>query len=157
MEKSRNLSNEEYLKILQLEYLSHKLRALIYQRPEFKKMNNDIAEKKREKIINLSDKFRLINIFESDFCFELFWKNDFLNDKGLPNFQYNPKNKDSIEYWDKFYSFYPKSKVFYKGKEFVIKKNKVTSNSLLLYNNKNVSYNEVVITLFYNLSIDSLK
>lgn len=55
--KSRDLSITEFLQVLQLEYFSFKTRELIYERPEFIKMNRDIAEKKKEKIINLAKSF----------------------------------------------------------------------------------------------------
>ena len=58
--KSRDLSITEFLQVLQLEYFSFKTRELIYERPEFIKMNRDIAEKKKEKIINMAKNFHMI-------------------------------------------------------------------------------------------------
>lgn len=54
MEKTRELSKEDFLRILQLEYFSYKLRSLIYEQSEFKKINNEVANKKKSKIIELS-------------------------------------------------------------------------------------------------------
>lgn len=47
MEKTRELSKEDFLRILQLEYFSYKLRSLIYEQSEFKKINNEVANKKK--------------------------------------------------------------------------------------------------------------
>ena len=47
MDRSRELSTDEYLKVLQLEYFTHKVRSLIFDKPEFIKMAKDIAEFKR--------------------------------------------------------------------------------------------------------------
>lgn len=160
MERSRKLSNEDFINVLQLEYFTHKLRALIYERPEFKKMNNDIAEKKKQKILDLSAKFRLLNIFDSQVSFDLFWHNCFLNEYGLPNFQYNPHSKEGVMYWDKFYSLCSKTAVVYKGKTYVVKKNWTDKDEIgIIIEGKltKVSYNDVKIEKFLNLSTDALR
>lgn len=160
MEKSRSLTNEEFIKILQLEYLSCKLRSIIYDRPEFKKMNEDIAEKKKFKILDLSKKFLLPNIFELDEAFEFFWKKEFIQEYGLPNFQYNPKSKELISYWDKFYLLKPGETVIWEGTEYTIKANHPNENSVRILKNgvsSFVPYIYFKIKLLYTLPLEKLK
>lgn len=132
--KSRNLSISEYLKILQLEYFSCKIRELIYERPEFVKMNKEIAEKKKEKILGLGKKFQMLTIFDSVRNADEFWKNDFVQEFGLPSFQYSydEKKKAIILHWDKFYLLKPGTTVLYNGIEYAVKLNYPESDSIVI-------------------------
>lgn len=116
MEASRKLPINEFLKVLQLEYLSYVLRSLVYERPEFIKMSEEIAKKKKEKIENLAKKFRLLSIFDSKEAFILFLNRDFLQEFGLPKIQYgtNTERNKSVSYWDKYYIFKEGRKVTFK-------------------------------------------
>lgn len=150
MEKTRQLSISEYLKILQLEYLTYKVRELIFDKPEFIKMNKDIANKKKEKIINLCEKFRLDSIFSSIEKFQDFWNNIFLNEFGLPNLQYSivEEKKLSQVFFDKVYLLNKNTIVFYKNVECVVLYNNIEKNELsILFGNKShsVSYDQVKI------------
>lgn len=159
MEKTRTLSDREFLKVLQLEYFSYKLRALIYDQAEFKKMNNDIANKKKSKIVEIAQKFSLPNIFDSDELFKSFWEKEFLQKEGLPRFQYSPKNK-KVETWDKYCLLKVGETVIWKDIEYKIKKNypvydsiKVLKDGKLVF----VPYIYLKIKLLHTISIDALK
>lgn len=159
MEKTRELSKEDFLRILQLEYFSYKLRSLIYEQAEFKKINNDVANKKKFKIIELSEKFSLSCIFDSDEQFKSFYENEFLNKEGLPSFQYSPKNQKT-KYWDKFYLLKPDETVIFDNIEYKIKNNYPIYDSIKIYKNGKktfVPYIYVKIKLLHTISIDALK
>lgn len=132
MDASRKLPINEFLKVLQLEYLSYVLRSLIYERPEFIKMSEEIAKKKKEKIENLAKKFRLLSIFDSQEAFALFLNKEFLQEFGLPKIQYGTdveRNK-SVSYWDKYYVFREGKKVAYKDKICTILTNNPTEETV---------------------------
>ena len=57
--KGKELTMFEYFQQLQLEYLSCKLRQIIYDEKSFSDQNREIAEKKQEKILDHSDRFAL--------------------------------------------------------------------------------------------------
>lgn len=157
MEKTRELTREEFLNILQLEYFSYRLRSLIYEKPEYKKMNKDISEKKKNKIITISEKIALPNIFTSDDLFEDVWKREFVREFGLPNFQYSPQSQ-KLSLWDKFYLLKPGTIVLLKDQEFSVKTNYPSDNYVVLENHKNfVPYNYIKIKSLYTISMDKLK
>lgn len=58
-------------------------------------MNEDIAEKKKFKILDLSKKFLLPNIFELDEAFEFFWKKNLFKNMDFQIFSIilNQKNQ----------------------------------------------------------------
>ena len=147
---SRKLNVSEYLKVLQLEYLTYKVRSLIFERPEFVKMNSDIAIKKKEKIEDLTKRFCLTSIFDSQYSFQNFLNENFLNESGLPNFQYSldeEKRKAQI-YWDKKYLLKPGTSVFFKDIEYIVQNNYSDNDMLLISLNKEVctvSYSDIKI------------
>ena len=145
--KSRDLSITEFLQVLQLEYFSFKTRELIYERPEFIKMNRDIAEKKKEKIINLAKKFHMISIFDSKKAFQRFFTQCFSQEYGMPNFQYgtNQEKNISISYWDKFYLFHAGNMVSYKKEIYKIKTNIPDEDSIIL----NVKGEDITLPYVY--------
>ena len=145
--KSRELSITEFLQVLQLEYFSFKTRELIYERPEFVKMNRDIAEKKKEKIINLAKKFHMISIFDSKKAFQRFFTQCFSQEYGMPNFQYgtNQEKNISISYWDKFYLFHAGNTVSYKKEIYKIKTNIPDEDSIIL----NVKGEDITLPYVY--------
>lgn len=158
--KSRSLTNQEFINILQLEYCSQRLRAVIYKAPHFKKMSKDIADKKREKIIDLAEKFHLPCIFDSEVALLLFWQKDFLNEQGRPNFQYVPNTEKNVSYWDSYYLFQPQAKVIYKERLYKVVENKPNENCVILHVNQDrieVPYNELKVKMLYTISIDELK
>lgn len=158
--KSRSLTNHEFIKVLQLEYLSQKLRAIIYEKPEFKKMSNDIAEKKKEKILELSEKFKIPNIFSSDESMMLFITESFLNPAGPPNFQYAPSSEKRVSYWDLYYLFKAGQKVIVNETECKIFQNRINEGNVVikkLDQVKVIPYKEVQVKLLYTLTIDAFK
>lgn len=150
MEKSRELSIDEYLKVLQLEYLTNKVRSLIFDRPEFVKMASDIAEFKKERIELLSKRHFKSSIFMSTEEFMNFYESEFLNPFGLPNFQYSndKKRRASQRYWDVVHLLDKGQVVIYKDSEYPILGNNMKDRMVCIKINKkrkNVSYSKIKI------------
>lgn len=101
--KSRTISSVEYLRFLQLEFLSYSLRANIYEKEGFIKMCKDISKKKKEKIISVGKRFNLLTIFDSQELFDNFLENEFNREFGLPRLQYVPETEKYVRHWDKYY------------------------------------------------------
>ena len=144
MEKSRELSTDEYLKVLQLEYLTNKVRSLIFDRPEFVKMASDIAEFKKERIELLSKRHFKPSIFMSTEEFLNFYENEFLN------FQYsNDKKKRASQwYWDVVHLLGKNQVVIYKDGEYPILGNNMKDQTVYIQigkKKKNVKYSEIKI------------
>lgn len=136
MEKSRKISLEQFVINLQLEYLSCKLRSIVYNRVvELVKMYKDIAEKKKAKILNLKQRFRLGTMFDSDKAFSDFYLKEFLQEYGLPNLQYSEKTKKSVMFWDRFHLLKPGTIVIYKGKEYKVKINHPNDDNVVIWVN----------------------
>lgn len=158
--KSRNLTNQEFVNILQLEYLSQRLRAIIYEAPHFKKMSSDIAEKKKTKIIDLTTKFHFPSIFDSNIALELFLQRDFLRESGKPNLQYTPNSEKSVSYWDSYYLFQKGQIVIYNEREYKVIENHPSEDIVILkINNKflEVPYDDVKVKMLYTTFIDAFK
>ena len=150
MEKSRALSIDEYLKVLQLEYLTNKVRSLIFDRPEFVKMASDIAEFKKERIELLSKRHFKSSIFMSTEGFRNFYENVFLNPFGLPNLQYHndEKKRASQWFWDVVHLFKKGQIVIYEGEEYPILGNNMKDQTVCIQigkKKKNVKYSEIKI------------
>lgn len=150
MEKSRELSIDEYLKVLQLEYLTNKVRSLIFDRPEFVKMASDVAEFKKERIELLSKRHFKPSIFMSTEEFLNFYENEFLNPFGLPNFQYSNDNKKRASqwYWDVVHLLGKNQVVIYKDGEYPILGNNMKDQMVCIQidkKRKNVKYSEIKI------------
>lgn len=138
MEKSREISLEQFVINLQLEYLSCKLRSIVYNRiesVELVKIYKDIAEKKKTKILNLKQRFRLGTMFDSDKAFSDFYLKEFLQEYGLPNLQYSEKTKKSVMFWDRFHLLKPGTIVIYKGKEYKVKINHPNDDNVVIWVN----------------------
>lgn len=113
----------EYLEILQLEYFSYLFRSKIYELPHYIKMAQDIAKLKEEKIKSIGFRSGENNIFTNKDIYYCFYKNMFLNDKGLPNFKYPLEKEIAMKYWDKVYTFKKDSEVLYGEEKGVISMN----------------------------------
>lgn len=138
MEKLREISLEQFVINLQLEYLSCKLRSIVYNRiesVELVKIYKDIAEKKKTKILNLKQRFRLGTMFDSDKAFSDFYLKEFLQEYGLPNLQYSEKTKKSVMFWDRFHLLKPGTIVIYKGKEYKVKINHPNDDNVVIWVN----------------------
>lgn len=156
MEKSRIIPLKDYLKNLQLEYLSYSLRATSYERPEFVKMCKDICKKKKEKILSVSKRFGQETIFDSEEKFELFLEKEFNNPYGLPNIQYAPQNSRCVVFWDKACILKKGTVVRVKDRQFVVVENFPNINEVKL---KDFETNEVLseYTSYWTLQITITK
>lgn len=105
--KSRDIPIQDLYTLLQLEFISYKIREKIYKRQEDKKKFNDICNMKRKKIENMSSKNCIPSIFNSSPEYLQKYISKFINDFGIPNFQYRDDYKTKIYgHWDKIYWFY---------------------------------------------------
>ncbi len=154
MNGSRQISAIEYLKVLQLEYLSHKLREAIYVKPEFIKMSREIASKKKVKILEIAKKFQLLCIFDSEEQFAGFCEKNFFQEFGLPKFQYglNTDKKKAVAYWDMFYLLKPGTEVIYKNKTYKIDGNDPNSQYVQILVN-----GDFVLLPYTDIKIKGLK
>lgn len=145
MTGSRKLSVAEYLKVLQLEYLSHKTREFVYEDPGFIKMNREIAGKKKEKILNLSKKFQLLSIFDSKHYFEEFVNTVFFQEFGLPSLQYSidADKAKAVAYWDKYFLLKPHVIVEYNNQDYLVVENFPNKDIL------EINYGKEILTLPY--------
>lgn len=150
MDRSRELSIDEYLKVLQLEYFTHKVRSLIFDKPEFIKMANDIAEFKKERIELLAKKHFKRSIFFSVEEYFSFYEKEFLNPTGIPNFQYstNEQKRNSQWFWDMIYLLGKDQVVIYDEKECRVLKNDIKNQTVIIKVNgkkKDVEYSNIKI------------
>lgn len=107
IEKTRQISNYEFFEILQYEFLSYFLRSKIYERDCDISFFTETCNKKREKIQKLCIANCTKTIFSCPDKKKKYIEN-FLNNGGLPNFQYRDDYQKRIKgYWDKiFYTKY---------------------------------------------------
>lgn len=153
MDRSRELSIDEYLKVLQLEYFTHKVRSLIFDKPEFIKMAKDIAEFKKERIELLAKKHFKCSIFLSAEEYFSFYEKEFLNPTGVPNFQYpaNEQKRNSQWFWDMIYLFGKDQVVIFEDNEYRILKNDTKNQTICIKmgkKKKDVKYSDVKIKRF---------
>lgn len=140
IDMNRKLTSEEFMKMLQLEYLSYKVRSLIVEKPEFVKMNEDIAKMKKEKIQELSFKSGLRNIFQSDQEFYDFYHNHFFNSWTTKNLllhidmQYNSDSskKDGQFFYDKFFLYKKGTPVIYQNEVYTVVRNNAREATVIL-------------------------
>ena len=104
--KDRDLSVTEFFHQKQLEYLSYKLRSLIYKgKCVHKEKFRDISEKIKKDIDEIAKKKRFKSIFNDDEERANFL-NEFFPQIGLPKFQYKDSYQKKIKgHWDKIYWF----------------------------------------------------
>lgn len=103
--KTRNQSLYEYLESLQLEFIQAELRRKIYTRPKDKKFQEKLLERKKIKIVDISERNNLPNIFTTTAEYERFY-NRIHNVDGYPNFIYaNQEQRDEFEMRD-FINYY---------------------------------------------------
>ena len=150
MDRSRELSTDEYLKVLQLEYFTHKVRSLIFDKPEFIKMAKDIAEFKKERIELLAKKHFKCSIFLSAEEYFSFYEKEFLNPTGVPNFQYpaNEQKRNSQWFWDTIYLFGKDQVVIFEDNEYRILKNDTKNQTICIKmgkKKKDVKYSDVKV------------
>lgn len=120
MEKIKtNISVLEYFNKLQLEYKLYELRSKIYPFSDDKKKFKEVLEYKKKKILDISQKNSLNNIFnnkEKDLEIELLFSNEI----GVPQIMTKK---------DKYFYYYPKSEFSYSGAGCKLVKYDFESNS----------------------------
>lgn len=100
-----------------MEFFSYVVRSIIYSEP-YRHINDDIARKKREKIISMGKRFALETIFDSKENLINFYENKFLKKSGFPNLTYAGTPKDEkIKFWDNFYLLKEGTHIFLKEDE----------------------------------------
>jgi len=109
--KSRDLSNYQFLEILQTEWLVADLRAKIYFRHKDKEYWKKVKEGKRVKIEDISERNNLPSIFTDEGLRKDFEKKVY-NLTSIPNFIYrNEEDRQEQEYYDLMYYFNKNSDV----------------------------------------------
>lgn len=139
----------DFLNRLQLEYFTHLLRSKIYEEPVFVKMHKDIAQAKREKILQVSAIKHVPCIFNDEKLYEDVLQNQFLQPYGLPNFIYNPLKKD-CSFYDRKYIFQEGRKVRYKGVEYPVFRNYAKEGMIDIYIGEHIQtlrYTDVELVL----------
>ena len=119
VKKSRNLSVEQLFEILQEEYIVCQLRAKIYPHEKHQQYWLELAEKKKDKIIDIAKKNRLFSIFDSKKLEQDFNKR-IVPEIGFPNFIYRDDHQRLMqEKWDvhNYYSPQAKVKVYHESNQ----------------------------------------
>ncbi len=93
MSGDRDLSQIDYLDILQQEYFLNMLKSKIYLKFNDRLYYKKVMSYKKEKILNLSEKNFLPNIFSDESLFKKYRANIFPK-QGLPNVRLNRKEID---------------------------------------------------------------
>ena len=114
LKKDRDIPFSDWLQIMQLEYISYRLRAKLYRHHKDIKKFNDIAEKKKPTILKVTEDNHLPSIFDSlEIREHLLSK--FFNEYGLPNFRYRDEyqrnHPTGRNRWDRCYYFSPGTSV----------------------------------------------
>jgi len=103
--RTRIIPISDYYTRLQLEYLSYRIRAAIYQRAFDKKKFTEICKKKREKIEQIALENCLPSIFNNTEQ-QRKYMGRFFGQTGFPNFCYRDDYQQSVKgYWDLYYYF----------------------------------------------------
>ena len=111
VKKSRNLSVEQLFEILQEEYVVCQLRVKIYPHEKHQQYWLELAEKKKDKIIDIAQKNRLFSIFDSKKLEQDFNKR-IIPEIGFPNFIYKDDHQRLMqEKWDIHNYYTPQAKV----------------------------------------------
>jgi len=105
VQKSREIPKQEFYSLVQLEYLSYKVRELTYERELDKVRFADICRMKKEKIDKYAERELMRSIF-NDLDYRKKYLDLFFNEFGLPNFEYKDEQARKITgHWDKFHYF----------------------------------------------------
>ena len=144
--KSREISIPEFFSVLQLEYLTYKLREAMYIYEDDVKKFGDIATMKKDKIKNMALRQAMMSIFDSKEKMDKYVCEKFANESGMPNMQYTPANKRPASYWDKFYFFQSGVEIYYQNKLFPILVNHPESETVEIRDGKkmlSIPYTEI--------------
>jgi hypothetical protein len=120
--KSRSIPIQEYISILQLEYLSYLVRSNLFEEP-FASKYKEFCDKKESTIKSFALKEGRPCIFNNDHIKQKYIE-EFFGESGLPNFKYRDEyQKENIGFYDKKYFFKEGVVVIYEGEEWVIDRN----------------------------------
>lgn len=146
---------KKFLYVLQLEYLTHKLRSLIYRDAAYIHVAAEIANKKAAKIMEISAKIDEPNIFTDSKYGENFIRKEFWREYGLPNMVYRDDSQRRIQgNYDKWFLLYRGTVVRYRGKEATVASNNPAKETLRIRVDRDsydVNYTDVVIINNYKL------
>ena len=146
LRKENKNKQKKFIHVLQLEYLTHKLRSNIYLDEKYAKASAEIADKKKKKIMEVGAKFGIKTIFDG-VDINLFIKENFWNNQGLPNLQYKDKEQARVQgNYDCWYLLYRGSKIKYLGEDYSVISNNPTEKKILIGNEKRrlkITYNKV--------------
>ena len=134
VQKSRDIPKQEFYSLVQLEYLSYKVRELTYERELDKVRFSDICRMKKEKIDKYAERELMRSIF-NDLDYRKKYLDLFFNEFGLPNFEYKDEQARKITgHWDRFHYFRAGQEVEIDGVKFNIKWNKPDNLELEILN-----------------------
>jgi len=112
MEVNRRICLSDFFSNLQMEYISYKVRALIYAREFDVQKFNAICSGKREKIEQIAYRNKLPSIFNSKQQQEKYIEK-FFGQSGLPDFKYRDDYQTNVKgKWDNIYFFEKGKSVF---------------------------------------------
>ncbi len=143
MDKENIKSQEEFIYKLQMEYLTHKLRSMVYRKMKYVKLSTDMAEKKKEKILALGAKFGVKTMFDTSvqqFVIDHFW-----NAKGLPNLSYKDDEQRRVQgNYDAWYLLYRGTVIMYNHDVCTVVSNNPTTRTVQVLNSCfTLSYDEI--------------
>lgn len=151
METKQNSIQAEFLRKLQLEYLTQKLRSMVYREGQYTKIAEDIAEKKATKIKALGIKFGIKTMFETGV--DAWVTDNFWNAYGLPNLQYKDEEQKRVQgNYDAWYLLYRGTVVDYNGKEVTVVSNNPSNSSVRILSDgyMTLSYNDISLINDYS-------
>lgn len=143
MGKESIKSQEEFIYKLQMEYLTHKLRSMVYRKMKYVKLSTDMAEKKKEKILALGAKFGVQTMFDTgvqQFVMDHFW-----NAKGLPNLSYKDDEQRRVQgNYDAWYLLYRGTVIMYNRDPCTVVSNNPTTRTVQVLDGCfTLSYDEI--------------
>lgn len=123
---------EDFIRKLQMEYLTHKLRSMVYRKMKYIKISKDIAEKKKKKIQLLGQKFGIATMFETgvrQFVQEYFW-----NECGLPNMSYKDDEQRRVQWnYDAWYLLYRGTHIMCDGRKYAVANNNPSTKTVCVF------------------------
>jgi hypothetical protein len=121
--KSRNIPLQEYISVLQFEYLSYKVRSKIFEQPYCDKYK-EFCKKKKETIESFSLKMGRPCIFNNENVFQKYVDEFFRDGFGLPDFKYRDGyQEEQTSTFDAKYYFSEGVTVMYQGQEYFVSRN----------------------------------
>lgn len=122
-------SQEEFIHKLEMEYLTHKLRSLVYRKMKYIKLSKDMAERKKQKIQALGLKFGVLTMFDTGV--EEFVKEHFWNERGLPNLSYKDNEQKRVQgNYDAWYLLYRGTIIMYNGEPCTVVSNNPSTRTI---------------------------